>query len=140
MFVIQTRYPNWRNLVIHESSPVNRGASLKLAKQCSSYSASQYDPQLGFGNIHPIAGYRSENLEKQTFSDQSFDLVVTQDVLEHIFDAQAAFKEIARTLRPGGAHIFTTPLVNNGRPSEQRASISDRGSFTTTLPSITAIL
>ena len=127
MHVIQTRYPNWRDLTIHESSPGNRGASVKLAQQCPSYMASQYDPQLGFGNTHLNAGYRSENLENQTFPDKAFDLVVTQDVFEHIFDAPAAFMEIARTLKPGGAHIFTTPLVNKDKPSERRASISDAG-------------
>ena len=127
MHVIQTRYPNWRDLTIHESSPGNRGASVKLAQQCRSYTASQYDPQLGFGNTHPNAGYRSENLENQTFPDKAFDLIVTQDVFEHVFDAPAAFMEIARTLRRGGAHIFTTPLVNKDKPSERRASISNGG-------------
>jgi hypothetical protein len=127
MYVIQTRYPDWRDLTVHESSPGNRGASVKLAQQCRSYTASQYDPQLGFGNTHPTAGYRSENLEKQTFGEKAFDLVVTQDVFEHVFDAPKAFMEIARTLRPGGAHIFTTPLVNKEKPSEKWASLSDAG-------------
>ena len=127
MRTIQTRYPNWRELSIHESSPVSRGASVKLAKGCRFYVASQYDPQLGFGNSHPSGAYRSENLEKQTFADEAFDLVITQDVFEHIFDAPAAFAEIARTLRPGGAHIFTTPLVNKGQPSEKWASLSEAG-------------
>ena len=127
MHVIQTWYPNWRDLTVHESSPGNRGASVKLSQQCRSYTASQYDPQLGFGNTHPNAGYRSENLENQTFPDEAFDLIVTQDVFEHVFDAPAAFMEIARTLRRGGAHIFTTPLVNKDKPSERRASISDGG-------------
>jgi SAM-dependent methyltransferase len=127
MFVTQTRYPNWRDLIVHESSPGHRGASVKLARSCRFYTASQYDPQLGFGNIHPTAGYRSENLENQTFPDQAFDLVITQDVFEHVFDAPAAFKEIVRTLKPGGAHIFTTPLVNREKPSERRASISESG-------------
>ena len=53
--------------------------------------------------------------------------MVTQDVFEHVFDAPRAFKEIARTLRPGGAHVFTTPLVNKKRPSERWASISESG-------------
>src|SRR5207244_12561413 len=110
-----------------DRSPCNRIASVKLAQQCRSFMASQYDPQLGFGNSHLNAGYRSENLENQTFPDKAFDLVVTQDVFEHIFDAPAAFMEIARTLRPGGAHIFTTPLVNKDKPSEMWASISDAG-------------
>lgn len=127
MRTIQARCPDWRNLAIHESSPGNRGASVKLAQQCRFYTASQYDPQLGFGNTHPQAGYRSENLEKQTFHDESFDLVVTQDVFEHVFDTSLAFSEIARTLRPGGAHVFTTPLVNKQKPSEKRASRSDAG-------------
>jgi SAM-dependent methyltransferase len=127
MHAIQTRYPNWRDLTVHEGSPGNRGASVKLARQCRCYTASQYDPELGFGNTHPKAGYRSENLEMQTFPDQAFDLVVTQDVFEHIFDAPRAFMEIARTLRPGGAHLFTTPLVNKNRPSEKWASLSAAG-------------
>jgi SAM-dependent methyltransferase len=39
----------------------------------------------------------------------SFDLVVTSDVFEHVLEPAKAFAEIARTLRPGGAHIFTVP-------------------------------
>jgi SAM-dependent methyltransferase len=49
-------------------------------------------------------------LEALTFEDNSIDLHITQDVFEHIFDPEAAFREIARTLRPGGAHIFTVPM------------------------------
>jgi SAM-dependent methyltransferase len=102
MQVIATRYPNWRDLTIHESSPCNRGTSIKLAQQCRFYTASQYDPQLGFGNTHPNAGYRSENLEKQTFPDGAFDLVVTQDVFEHVFDTPSAFRELHARLGPAG--------------------------------------
>ena len=54
--------------------------------------------------------------------------MVTQDVFEHIFDVDAAFREIRRTLRPDGAHIFTTPLVNKARPTECRASRAADGS------------
>ena len=129
MHVIQTRYPNWRELRIHESSPGCRGASVKLAKECKYYTASQYDPDLGFGNTHPSRGYRSENLEKQTFPDESFDIVVSQDVLEHIFDAEAAFRDIHRTLKPGGAHIFTTPLVNKEKPTQRRAELRHDGTI-----------
>jgi SAM-dependent methyltransferase len=83
---------------------------------------------LEFGKTHPSKGYRSEDLERQTFGDESFDLVVTQDVMEHIFDAEASFREIHRTLKPGGAHIFTTPLVKRDQPSQCRATRGPDGS------------
>jgi len=35
--------------------------------------------------------------------------VITQDVLEHLLDPVQSLKEICRTLKPGGAHIFTVP-------------------------------
>lgn len=134
MHVIQTRYPNWRELRIHESSPGHRGASVKLREQCKHYTATQYDPDLGFGKTHPTKGYRSEDLEKQTFADEEFDLVITQDVMEHIFETEAAFREIHRTLKPGGAHIFTTPLVNQDKPSQRRAERKPDGSIVHLFP------
>src|SRR5262249_23430285 len=56
-----------------------------------------------------------------------FDLVITQDVMEHVLDPTRAFAEIARALKPGGAHIFTVPLVNKARASEVRAKRDQKG-------------
>jgi SAM-dependent methyltransferase len=120
MFCIEKYYPNWRELHIHESSPGGRGASIKLREHCSRYLASHYFSDVPPGKVHPT-GYRCENLESQTFPDEYFDLVITQDVMEHILDPASAFREIGRTLRPGGAHIFSVPLVNKEKPSEIRA-------------------
>src|SRR5690606_35005603 len=44
--------------------------------------------------------------------DASFDLVITSDVFEHLPEPERAFAEVARTLRPGGAHVFTVPLFD----------------------------
>ena len=54
-------------------------------------------------------GVRNENLEKLTFPDASFDLVVTSDIFEHIRRPMDAFREVARVLKPGGRHVFTVP-------------------------------
>jgi SAM-dependent methyltransferase len=70
-------------------------------------------------------GFRNEDLEAQTFEDESFDLVVTQDVFEHVFHPDKAIKEIARTLSTGGAHICTVPIVKKSMPSSRRASLVD---------------
>lgn len=127
--VIKEYFPNYRDIRIHESSPGGRGASIKLHRECKNYSASQYYPNIPLGGIHPESGYRCENLEQLTFPDNSFDLFVTQDVMEHIYEPAKAFQEIARVLKPGGAHIFTVPLVNKAKRSERWASRGDDGAI-----------
>ena len=129
MRVIEMYYPNWRDLRIHESSPGNRGTSVTLRRECKNYTASQYDTKIAFGKKHRSGSYQSEDLENQTFEDEAFDLVISQDVMEHVFDPKAAFREVTRTLRPGGAHIFTTPLVNKAKPTEQCAILHDNGTI-----------
>lgn len=106
VYVLQTHFPLWRELKIHESSP-GGVSSDKLKRECSSYVASHFFPETPPGEMHQ--GFRCENLERQTFEDAEFDLVITQDVFEHVLDPARAFSEVARTLRPGGAHVFTVP-------------------------------
>lgn len=43
------------------------------------------------------------------FEDGTFDLVVSFQVIEHIFDCSAYLANIRRVLKPGGTAIFTTP-------------------------------
>jgi len=125
MLTIEKYFPNWRELQIHESSPENRGASIKLKKYCGNYISSQYYPNQAFGSI--INGFRNEDLENQTFNNETFDIVVSQDVMEHVYNPEKAFKEIARTLKKGGCHIFTVPIVNKFNPTELWATLSENG-------------
>jgi Methyltransferase domain len=123
MYCIETFYPAWRDCSIHESSPCGRGASLKLKRQCKKYLATQYFPKKPLGA--KVGGFENVDLENQPFEDETFDYVITQDVMEHIFDPARAFGEIARTLKKGGAHIFTVPLVNKERPTEKWAEMRE---------------
>lgn len=107
MMVLEHQFPTFRMLAIHESSPCGP-ASDRLARDCSGYIPSQYFPAASPGEV--IDGFRNENLEQLTFPDNSFDLTITQDVMEHVLNPDRAFAEIARTLKPGGVHLFTLPL------------------------------
>ncbi|HVI93307.1 MAG TPA: class I SAM-dependent methyltransferase [Anaeromyxobacter sp.] len=134
MLSIERFFPAWERLAIHESSPVVRGASVKLARRCAGYSASQYYPDAPLGTVPTGKSFRNENLEKLTFPDGAFDLFVTQDVVEHLLDPPRAFAEIARVLRPGGAHVFSVPLVSKERPSRIAADRDATGAVVHHLP------
>ena len=125
MYYIENSVPNWKNKIVHETSPGNRGASVKLKGYCKKYIPSQYYPNIPGGKT--FQNMRSENLENLSFDDNSIDLHISQDVMEHIFDAEKAFKEIERTLKPGGKHIFTVPIVNKYNPTKITASLGNDG-------------
>jgi len=132
MRVLDTQFPEWKDCVIHESSPGAAASSQRLARECSRYIASHFFADCALGSLRH--GVRCENLEALTFRDESIDLHISQDVMEHVFDPYAAFAEIARTLRPGGAHVFTTPLVNKEKPSQRAAALEADGSIRHVFP------
>jgi SAM-dependent methyltransferase len=54
-------------------------------------------------------GSLCQDITALTFPDQSFDLIVSSDVLEHVPALERAFSESRRVLKPGKAHLFTVP-------------------------------
>jgi SAM-dependent methyltransferase len=127
MAAIDKFAPNWRDMHIHESSPAERGASAKLAKECKHYTATQFRADVPLGTKLDKYGWRCEDLERQSFKEGSFDIVVAQDVFEHLFDPAAAISEITRTLTPGGIFFCTTPLVRDTNPTLIRAGRDANG-------------
>lgn len=52
-----------------------------------------------------------QDLCNLTYASESFDLVVANELLEHVYDLPAALGEIQRVLRPGGRFLATFPMA-----------------------------
>ena len=124
--VLREIRPNWRTLAIHESSPENRGISIKLKNEGRRYIASHFFPDAPRGAT--VRGFRNEDLERQTFPDGSLDIVISLDVMEHVFRPDRVYAEIFRTLKPGGVYLHTFPIYKAiVEPFRQRAALDPDG-------------
>ena len=58
-------------------------------------------------------------------ADESFDLIVLVDVIEHVRDAELTAAELRRLLKPGGVVVLTTPCANRGSIAWAYNAVSD---------------
>lgn len=101
------------------SGPLHEVLKWHPGYQCSAYWG---DPSV-YGKV--VDGVRNEDLQTLSFSDASFDIVLSSEVLEHVPDPYRAHREIFRVLKPGGRHIFTVPYGEAMPRDNVRASLVD---------------
>ena len=58
-------------------------------------------------------GVQCQDLMHLTYEDDSFDLVLSSDIFEHVRKPFAGFQEVNRVLKPGGFHIFSIPPMHS---------------------------
>lgn len=82
------------------------------------------------------SGVPSEDLTRLSYSDETFDLVLTSETLEHVPDLSKALQEIHRILKPNGLHIFTIPVRPTLASTFSRREIRADGSVIDHVPKI----
>ena len=91
-----------------------------------------------FGNDSPLGeevnGIRNEDLMNLTFNDNTFDYILSFDVLEHVPNPDKAFRQIYRCLKPGGEVLFSAPFSSKDKKNIIRASLNDDGTIEHHLP------
>lgn len=99
--------------------------ALRMRSIFPRYLGSEYtsSPEIA-KDLYPIP---NEDLQRLSFSNASFELIVTNEVLEHVPDIDQALAEMYRVLKPDGAHLGTVPFLYLDDKGEKRATISDQG-------------
>jgi hypothetical protein len=72
-----------------------------------------------------VEGIRHEDVENLSFPDAHLDLIVSNDVFEHVPHPARAFAECARVLRSGGAMLATIPFRHEHDISVTRSRITE---------------
>jgi SAM-dependent methyltransferase len=100
----QFRYRNLRVLEINQAG--NLTAYLSMFKR------------------HTLLNYPEGDMMNLGYENETWDLIVHSETLEHVPDPMVGLRETLRVLSPGGACIFTIPIIV-GRMSRSREGLKD---------------
>ncbi len=101
--------------------PIHQRLVRMAGYRCSEY----LGPNHASGTL--VGDVVHQDLTSLSYHDDSIDLVLSSDVLEHIPDPYHAHAEVHRVLRPGGRHLFTVPFHQTELLDERRAALDPAG-------------
>jgi O-antigen biosynthesis protein len=98
------------------------GAIHQILSSSPNFVFSEYFDDAPPGTIHE-SGVPCEDVQNLSFGEGRFDIIISQDVLEHVPDPIQGLREIYRVLKLGGYHIFTVPFNRTMAKSVTRAHL-----------------
>ena len=109
-------WPADKNRKLLESSP--RGPHVMFLQNKFDFVAPEFDP--GKTDASPE---QFSDVQDLKFSDDSFDVVLSSDVFEHVRHDERGFREVLRVLKPGGSLILTVPYSHSMAQTEVRVQV-----------------
>ena len=129
LWSIKKVYPSLKQLrVLHLNQTNHLSAALSGAAHLVE---TTYDSERAIGE--ETKGLINLDLCQLTLPDNSFDLVIHSETLEHVYDYEQALKEAERVLKPGGYQIYTVPLLHD-RVTRQRIARGPHAELVHELP------
>jgi SAM-dependent methyltransferase len=106
------------------NSSLYRALSKHVAPELITFSE-YFGPEFASGQY--VNGIRHEDLQKTSFANGIFNIVITTEVFEHIPRVYEAEGEVARILAPGGIYCFTVPFVPFHEHDIVLADVNEKG-------------
>ena len=119
-----------RIYVTEQSSPL----FIYLRKRFPVLQGSEFLQEAALMSENNSKKLRHEDLTQLSFASDTFDAILSFDVLEHIPDYRDAFAECARTLKPAGKMLFSVPFDANSVRNRIRAQLRKDGTVEHLLP------
>ena len=118
---VRVRAPRPRVYLHEQVTPFYEWASRSLSAEVV---GSEYlGPDVAGGAV--INGVRHEDALALSFPDGAFDVIVSQDVFEHVPSIESAIDETARVLAPQGRFLLSVPFDPGADATVQRARLVD---------------
>ena len=94
------------------------GALFKyLKRKFKNITYSEYFDNIPPGTLH--RGINCQDVQRLTFQDESFSLITSTEVFEHVENDKMGFIEVNRVLKTGGYFVFTVPLSMSEKTVER---------------------
>ncbi|MDB4926276.1 class I SAM-dependent methyltransferase [Mucilaginibacter sp.] len=116
--IIKQYFPNAKKIYLTENDTAYHKNIANL---------NQYDVVT---SIYKPGDILHQDLTCLTYSDNSFDLCLSFEDLEHIPDYKTVIKELYRVTKPGGHVLLSAPFIFENDKTITRATINDEGEVT----------
>jgi SAM-dependent methyltransferase len=111
-------WPQRKDLKIFEPCP--RGPQAMFLRDKFDYYAPEFDAEKIKAGANPKEYADLQNL---AFAEETFDVIITSDVFEHVREDAKGYREVYRTLKTGGIFLLTVPYDHHREKTLVRVAV-----------------